>query len=73
MKKIILKTIKLYQATLSSLLHSFGLSSGCRFYPTCSHYSHEAFNKYGVVRGFFMSAWRILRCNPISKGGVDLA
>lgn len=43
----------------------------CRFYPTCSHYSLEAFQKYGVFKGFYKSAWRILRCNPFNKGGYD--
>lgn len=43
----------------------------CRFYPTCSHYSLEAFQKYGVFKGLYKSAWRILRCNPFNKGGYD--
>ncbi|HHI88090.1 MAG TPA: membrane protein insertion efficiency factor YidD [Candidatus Cloacimonetes bacterium] len=43
----------------------------CRFYPTCSVYSKQAFQKYNIFKAFYLSAWRILRCNPWSKGGID--
>ncbi len=43
----------------------------CRFTPTCSNYALEAFRKHGVLKGFLLSAWRILRCNPWCKGGED--
>jgi putative membrane protein insertion efficiency factor len=43
----------------------------CRFYPTCSEYAVDAIKKYGVFRGGLLSAWRVLRCNPFSKGGYD--
>ncbi|MCL5738339.1 MAG: membrane protein insertion efficiency factor YidD [Bacteroidetes bacterium] len=43
----------------------------CRFYPSCSTYSIEALHKHGFFRGMLFSAWRILRCNPFSKGGYD--
>ncbi|HWA52291.1 MAG TPA: membrane protein insertion efficiency factor YidD [Patescibacteria group bacterium] len=43
----------------------------CRFTPTCSEYAAQAIQKYGIVKGGFMSAWRILRCNPLSKAGYD--
>ncbi|MCL5267293.1 MAG: membrane protein insertion efficiency factor YidD [Bacteroidetes bacterium] len=43
----------------------------CRFYPSCSTYSIEAFRKHGFFKGLFMSVWRILRCNPFNKGGFD--
>jgi len=45
--------------------------SKCKFYPTCSQYAIEAISTYGAFKGFFMSLWRILRCNPFSKGGYD--
>ena len=62
-----LAMIRLYQATLSR-----GLPSGtCRFTPTCSHYSYQAIAKYGLLKGSALSAWRILRCQPFSKGGYD--
>lgn len=73
-KKIALYLIRLYQKTLSfdhgplSFLYS---ESFCRFKPTCSQYTFEAIKKYGMVRGILMGLWRIIRCNPWSKGGWD--
>ena len=43
----------------------------CRYTPTCSEYSYQAIEKYGVAKGLILSSWRILRCNPLSKGGFD--
>ena len=43
----------------------------CKFYPTCSQYALEAYEKYGFFKGTALSVWRILRCNPFSKGGYD--
>ena len=73
MKKGILSLIKIYQKTISP---DHGVFSGgeqhvCKFYPTCSQYTYEAINKYGVLKGSAMGSWRILRCNPFSKGGKD--
>ena len=62
-----LAMIRLYQATLSRSLPS----GTCRFTPTCSHYSYQAIAKYGLLKGSALSAWRILRCQPFSKGGYD--
>ncbi len=59
--------IRLYQMTLSR-----GLPEGtCRFYPSCSHYGYQAIYKYGAFKGFWMAAWRVLRCNPFNSGGYD--
>lgn len=44
----------------------------CRFYPTCSEYAILSLKKYGLFKGLFRTVWRILRCNPFSKGGIDL-
>jgi putative membrane protein insertion efficiency factor len=63
----ILALIRLYQMTLSRALPA----DTCRFYPSCSHYGYQAIYKYGVLKGGFMAAWRVLRCNPFSKGGFD--
>lgn len=46
-------------------------NTGCRFYPTCSEYSKSAVSKYGLIIGAAKSVWRIIRCNPYSKGGID--
>ncbi|MBQ2931839.1 MAG: membrane protein insertion efficiency factor YidD [Clostridia bacterium] len=43
----------------------------CRFHPTCSRYAILAIKKYGPIKGSLKAIWRILRCNPFSKGGVD--
>ena len=48
-----------------------GLGSNCRFYPSCSEYTYQAIEKYGVLRGSLMGGWRIMRCNPFNKGGYD--
>ena len=43
----------------------------CRYVPTCSEYAMEAVDRYGVIRGGMMAAWRVSRCHPFAKGGVD--
>jgi putative membrane protein insertion efficiency factor len=43
----------------------------CRYVPSCSDYAMEAINRYGVVRGSLMAMWRVLRCHPFAKGGLD--
>ncbi|MDD2786392.1 MAG: membrane protein insertion efficiency factor YidD [Patescibacteria group bacterium] len=66
--------IWLYQRTLSldhGPLHKYVRVGACRYYPTCSQYGYEAIMKYGVFRGVPMTIWRILRCNPWSRGGID--
>jgi putative membrane protein insertion efficiency factor len=47
--------------------------TACKYHPTCSHYAADAVRKHGLVRGSAKAAWRILRCNPWSRGGVDYA
>jgi len=66
MKYPLLALIKLYQWTISPLLGPV-----CRYYPSCSHYGYTAINRHGAVKGTALTAWRILRCNPWSPGGVD--
>ncbi len=70
-----LAMIRVYQRTLSpdhSPLMTRVLRTGvCRFYPTCSQYTYEAIEKYGVIKGGAMGAWRIMRCNPFNPGGFD--
>jgi len=61
-----IKLLRFYQKYISPLY-----PASCRYYPTCSQYSIEAVEKYGVFKGLLKSFWRILRCNPFSKGGVD--
>lgn len=66
LKILVISLIKFYQKAISP-----SLPRTCRFYPTCSNYSVEAIEKYGVLKGGIISLWRILRCNPFSKGGYD--
>ena len=59
--------IKFYQRYLSGMKRY----STCKYYPTCSNYALEAINTHGVLVGILLGVWRILRCNPFSKGGYD--
>ena len=67
MKRLVLALIRVYQNTLARALPE----NTCRFYPTCSHYGYEAIERYGVLKGGGMALWRVMRCNPWSKGGFD--
>ncbi|MCK4272786.1 membrane protein insertion efficiency factor YidD [bacterium] len=58
--------IKIYQSVFSPIF-----PASCRFYPTCSQYTIEALNKYGILKGILCSARRIIRCNPFHPGGYD--
>jgi putative membrane protein insertion efficiency factor len=66
MKRFLLAAIWLYQKTLSLYL-----PSECRYSPTCSHYSHEAVEKYGTVKGAWMGLKRLARCHPLGGKGYD--
>lgn len=68
MKKLILKLLQWYKNYLSP--GRFGLKI-CRFEPSCSRYTFDAVQKYGVVKGLLLGSWRVLRCNPFNKGGYD--
>ncbi len=58
--------IKFYRSYISPLL-----GSSCRFYPTCSSYALEAFRIHNFFYAMWLTLWRVLRCNPFSKGGYD--
>lgn len=73
LKKLALRSIRFYQKWLSldqGVLHTEGIRV-CRYEPFCSEYTYQAIEKYGILKGGVMGAWRILRCNPFSKGGYD--
>ncbi len=63
---ILIGLIKFYRRFISPLK-----PASCRFYPTCSEYAILAIKKYGAFKGGLKAMWRILRCNPFSKGGID--
>lgn len=69
MKKIIINIIIWYQKNISMWLCSKNIR--CKYYPTCSEYTKQAIEKYGVIKGIVLGIWRIVRCNPFSKGGYD--
>ena len=66
MKKICILLIEFYQKHISPWLNP-----SCKFQPTCSEYTKQAIEKYGVIKGIIKGIKRILRCNPFSKGGYD--
>ncbi len=66
-RKILVKFIVFYQKHISS-----HMGKHCKYYPTCSEYTRQAVDKYGIIRGSLLGIIRILKCNPFSKGGVDL-
>jgi putative membrane protein insertion efficiency factor len=66
MRKLAVLIIKGYQKIISPVF-----PPSCRFYPTCSEYGIQAVSKYGVIKGGVKTAWRIIRCNPFTKGGYD--
>lgn len=71
-KNASLYIIRLYQKYLSRD-HSIYWKHlpGCKYYPTCSEYTYQSINKFGFLRGFMLGSYRIIRCNPFSKGGAD--
>ena len=69
MKKFFIKLIVFYQRNISIYFLKNGVQ--CKFYPSCSEYTKQAIEKYGAIKGIFKGIKRILRCNPISKGGYD--
>ena len=66
MKYIVISLIRFYQRFISPLT-----SPKCKYYPTCSCYALTAVQRFGAIRGSALAAWRILRCNPWSMGGID--
>ena len=66
MKKLMLRFIRFYRRAISPLF-----PPTCRFVPTCSQYALEALEKYGALKGGWLTFRRILRCNPFHKGGYD--
>lgn len=74
LRYIAVKVIELYQKTLSfdhGPMKSMYPHGFCRYTPSCSEYGKQAIIKYGIVRGGLMAFWRVMRCNPWSKGGYD--
>jgi uncharacterized protein len=66
MKSLALELLRVYKRWISP-----AFPPACRYVPTCSEYAMEAVERYGALRGGMMAAWRVLRCHPLAKGGLD--
>ena len=66
LRTIAIAPIRLYQRLISP---AFG--QRCRYYPSCSEYAVQSIRTFGILRGLILSVWRLLRCNPFSRGGLD--
>jgi putative membrane protein insertion efficiency factor len=66
LRRVAVLPIRAYQLLLSPLL-----GPRCRYYPSCSEYAAQAIQRYGILRGLVLAGWRLLRCNPWSRGGFD--
>jgi uncharacterized protein len=66
LKKIFISFIRFYQVVISPIK-----PPSCRFYPTCSHYGLEAVQRFGALRGGWLTLKRILKCHPFHPGGID--
>lgn len=69
MKYLGIGFVRLYQLLVSPLLPA----GTCKYHPSCSQYAIDAMRRHGLARGSAKAAWRLLRCNPWSRGGVDPA
>jgi uncharacterized protein len=68
MKLLLILPVQVYRMVVSPLL-----GPRCKYHPTCSQYALDALEEFGLLRGSVLAAWRLLRCNPWSHGGVDYA
>jgi putative membrane protein insertion efficiency factor len=66
MRKVAVGLIKAYRRFVSPML-----PPSCRYWPSCSDYALQSIQKHGVLKGGLLGSWRIIRCNPWSKGGID--
>nr|WP_198134402.1 membrane protein insertion efficiency factor YidD [Pontibacillus litoralis] len=66
MKKALLSVFRFYQKGISPFT-----PPSCRFYPTCSHYGIEAIERFGALKGTYLTAKRIVKCHPFHPGGFD--
>ena len=66
LRVLVTAPVRLYQRAISP-----ALPSRCKYHPSCSEYAAQAVRRYGILRGVVLAAWRLLRCNPWSHGGVD--
>lgn len=70
MTRLLLALIAVYRRWLSPVVHMLN-PGGCRFLPSCSEYAAQAIALHGPLRGSGLAAWRLLRCQPFARGGLD--
>jgi uncharacterized protein len=66
LRRLAVLPIRAYQLLLSPMV-----GQRCKYYPSCSEYAAQAIQRYGILRGLVLAGWRLLRCNPWSRGGFD--
>ena len=66
LRRVAILPIRAYQLLLSPMV-----GQRCKYYPSCSEYAAQAIQRYGILRGLVLAGWRLLRCNPWSRGGFD--
>jgi putative membrane protein insertion efficiency factor len=66
LRTVAVAPVRFYQRWISP-----GLPRRCKYHPSCSQYAVDAVKRFGILRGTVLAAWRLLRCNPWSDGGVD--
>lgn len=76
MSKLLVKLISIYQRAVSPDHSERGRRrypyGYCQYYPSCSEYARQSIEESGAAKGIVKGVWRVLRCNPFSKGGIDL-
>jgi putative membrane protein insertion efficiency factor len=65
-RKLVVLPIRAYQLLISPMT-----GDRCKYYPSCSEYAVQAVDRFGILRGLVLAGWRLLRCNPWSRGGYD--
>jgi putative membrane protein insertion efficiency factor len=70
MTRLLLGILGVYRRWLSPALHTLG-PGGCKYLPTCSEYAEAAVTIHGPLKGSALAAWRLLRCHPFARGGLD--
>ena len=66
LRRAVLLPVRAYQVLISP-----ALGPRCRYHPTCSQYAVDAIGRFGILRGTVLAGWRLLRCNPLTRGGLD--
>ena len=66
LRRLLIAPIRVYQRVISPIL-----GPRCKYHPSCSEYAAQSIRSYGVLRGLVLAGWRLLRCNPWSRGGFD--